>query len=186
MIKIHKRKKSYQEKFNDLLNKRSRYLKSLLQENINSKKVLTTEKEDILMEKLYNYGKFDRDYSVFSPQTQENVMSRSKSKTNKLNIFPELRVFIVSPEEKAYPDKYKKKEYIYDDFSKIYKNSSWGLNNKKVIECINRFKPKKNINKNDNNSPFLTNVGSNIVSMSMDQENMESKKRNKLILPSIV
>ena len=187
--KVPKRIRSYQEKFNDLFNKRSNYLKNLLQENINSKKVLTNEKEEILIDKLYNYGKFDRDYSVFATPTQENSISRSKSKKHKLNIFPELRVFIVSPEEKKFPDKYKKQEYISDDFSKIYKNSSWGMTNKKVIEYNNKYKPKKKINnKMDNNisSPFLTNVGKNVVSVSLNQESMGSRRKNKIILPSIV
>ena len=188
MEKNRKKIKGFHLNYNKLLNKRSKYLNNLLQENINTKKVLTNEKEELLVDKLYNYGKFDRDYSIFAPPVQENSILRSKSKKHKLNIFPGLRAFIVSPEERKFPDKYKKQDYISDDFSNIYKNSSLGMYNKNAIPYSNRFKTKKMLNKMDNNisTPFLTNVGKNVVSVSLNQESIGSRRRHKIILPSIV
>ena len=198
------KKRQRQIYFNSKLNQKSNYLKNLDYLNNESTKEIEDEKIDILIDKCLGINKFERDYSFFSPPINASH-SPSPSKDNKKQkkrLFPELKVLITSPDEKEYPNKYKKKDYIEDSFSNIYKNSKINKNNAKdkisnkindIYKPNNRYLHTLETNKiNDNSrndqntySSFLTGIGKTIMTQSIDDGETVNLPRMRNIFNNI-
>ena len=181
------KKRQRQIYFDSKLNQKSNYLKNLDYLKTESNKEIEDKKIDILIDKCLGINKFERDYSFFSPPVYASHSS-SPSKDNKnqkKRLFPELKVLITSPDEREYPEKYKKKDYIEDSFSNIYKNHKINKNNAndKISNKINDiYKPNNRyvntietgkinyISRNEQNtySSFLTGIGKTIMTQSID------------------
>ena len=115
------KKRQLQLHFNKLFNKKSNYWKNLLNQNKEGIKEIENEKVDILINKCLGINKFERDYSFFNPPINGSLSSREHPKKQKFNFLPNLKILITSPIERDYPDRYKQKDYIEDNFSNIYK-----------------------------------------------------------------
>ena len=182
------KKRQRQIYFDSKLNQKSNYLKNLDYLKTESNKEIEDKKIDILIDKCLGINKFERDYSFFSPPVYASHSS-SPSKDNKnqkKRLFPELKVLITSPDEREYPEKYKKKDYIEDSFSNIYKNHkiiNKNNANDKISNKINDiYKPNNRyvntietdkinyISRNEQNiySSFLTGIGKTIMTQSID------------------
>jgi len=182
------KKRQRQIYFDSKLNQKSNYLKNLDYLKTESNKEIEDKKIDILIDKCLGINKFERDYSFFSPPVYASHSS-SPSKDNKnqkKRLFPELKVLITSPDEREYPEKYKKKDYIEDSFSHIYKNHkiiNKNNANDKISNKINDiYKPNNRyvntietdkinyISRNEQNtySSFLTGIGKTIMTQSID------------------
>ena len=181
------KKRQRQIYFDSKLNQKSNYLKNLDYLKTESNKEIEDKKIDILIDKCLGINKFERDYSFFSPSVYASHSS-SPSKDNKnqkKRLFPELKVLITSPDEREYPEKYKKKDYIEDSFSNIYKNNKINKNNAndKISNKINDiYKPNnryvntietdkinyKSRNEQNTYSSFLTGIGKTIMTQSID------------------
>ena len=192
-IKLNK-KRQLQIHFNNLFNKKSNYLKNLGNLQSEGIKEIENEKVDILIDKCLGINKFERDYSFFNPPISSSPSSpREEHKKKRLKLFPELKVLITSPIERNYPDRYKQKDIIEDEFSNIYKhnyNNNIGKENK-LYGSYNSINTKKNLldknnakfygrNKITIASPFLSGIGKNIISESYEKEDLDAsiKKRN--------
>ena len=190
-VRLNKRKQ-LQLHFNNLFNKKSDYLKNLIKQNTEGIKEIENEKVDILIDKCLGLDKFERDYSFFNqPVSVALSPNREEKKTNKLKLFPDLKILIRSPMEKNDPQRYRQKDYIEDNFSNIYKNTINHKNNtekyKKIIygsyKPINRKKNSiDNVNKinyyNENeqkvSSSFLTGIGKSIINNNtFDKDNLD-------------
>ena len=193
------KKRQRQIYFDSKLNQKSSYLKNLEYLKTESIKEIEDEKIDHLIDKCLGINKFERDYSFFSPPIYASH-SPSPSKDNKKQkrkLFPELKVLITSPDEKEYPDKYKKKDYIEDSFSNMYKNSKANKNkaNAKISNKINDIYNPNNryvntletdkINyqsRNDQNtySSFLTGIGRTIMTQFIDDGDTVNLPRKRI------
>ena len=119
-----------QKKFNQKINKRSSYLNHLPNQNSKSLKSLRTQKINILYEEISGNNKFKRDYLLFDPMSQNKkinnkeeceTINMEKNFSQKIPILlPYLKIIMTSPNEKEYPEKYFKKDFMIDDFSGIY------------------------------------------------------------------
>ena len=197
------KKRQRQIYFNSKLNQKSNYLKNLDYVKSEGIKELEDEKIEMLIDKCLGINKFERDYSFFSPPIYASH-STSPSKDNKKQkkrFFPELKVLITSPDEREYPEKYKKKDYIEDSFSNIYKNSKNNNNlNDKISDKINDiYKQNKRYlntletdkinynsrNENNNYSSFLTGIGRNIMTKSINEGESLNLVRKRNIFNNI-
>ena len=181
------KKRQRQIYFDSKLNQKSNYLKNLDYLKTESNKEIEDKKIDILIDKCLGINRFERDYSFFSPPVYASHSSSptKDNKNQKKRLFPELKVLITSPDEREYPKKYKKKDYIEDSFSNIYKNHKINKNNAndKISNKINDiYKPNNRyvntietgkinyISRNEQNtySSFLTGIGKTIMTQSID------------------
>jgi len=197
------KKRQRQIYFDSKLNQKSNYLKNLDYLKTEGIKEIEDEKIDILIDKCLGINKFERDYSFFSPPVYaSHSSSPSKDKKQKKRLFPELKVLITSPNERDYPEKYKKKDYIEDSFSNIYKNSKNKNSNfnDKISNKINDiYKPNsrylntletdrinyKSRNEENTYSSFLTGIGRNIMTQSIDDGEQVNLSRNRNIFNNI-
>ena len=191
-IKLNK-KRQLQLHFNYLFNKKSNYLQNLEKLRTEGVKEIENEKVDILIDKCLGINKFERDYSFFNrPKIGTLASSREEPKKRKLKILPNIKLLITSPTEKNEPDRYKPKDYLEDNFSNIYKNSSNNYpekNNKlygsykPISRNRNSFGEEKYLKRNGKNnySSFLTGIGKNIINNYSEKEDSDYPiKRNKL------
>jgi len=204
MRRVQLNKKRQRQIYFDLkLNQKSNYLKNLDYLKTEGIKEIEDEKIDILIDKCLGINKFERDYSFFSPPVYaSHSSSPSKDKKQKKRLFPELKVLITSPNERDYPEKYKKKDYIEDSFSNIYKNSKNKNSNfnDKISNKINDiYKPNsrylntletdrinyKSRNEENTYSSFLTGIGRNIMTQSIDDGEQVNLSRNRNIFNNI-
>ena len=186
-----------QKKFNQKINKRSSYLNHLPNQNSKSLKSLRTQKINILYDEISGNNKFKRDYLLFDPMSQNKKMNNKeeceiinmeKNFSQKIPILlPYLKIIMTSPNEKEYPEKYVKKDFMIDDFSGIYlkpkpmslhKIKQTKIENNSYKQNKNNKKPKKRnssefylpiLNKNHflcseikNNKPFFSNNNFNL------------------------
>ena len=204
MRRVQLNKKRQRQIYFDLkLNQKSNYLKNLDYLKTEGIKEIEDEKIDILIDKCLGINKFERDYSFFSPPVYaSHSSSPSKDKKQKKRLFPELKVLITSPNEREYPEKYKKKDYIEDSFSNIYKNSknkNSNFNDKISNKINNIYKPNsrylntletdkinyKSRNEENTYSSFLTGIGRNIMTQSIDDGEQVNLSRNRNIFNNI-
>jgi len=187
-------KRQNQIHFNTKLNKKSNYLKNLVNVKDEGYKKIENDKVDILINECLGIDKFERDYSFFNPPIYGFQPSNEISEKSKLKLFPKLKVLITSPSEKDFPDRYKQKDYIEDDFSNIYKNSyrsSLDKNNK--IYSYNYKQKNKNYNtletdrnyfsrNGKNRGPsFLSGIGKHIFTYSIDKKPDDLSKQKRII-----
>ena len=92
-IQLNK-KRQLQVRFNNLLNKKSNYLKNLLRLNKEGIKEIENEKVNILFEKCFRINKFERDYSFFNPPSNGAFSSREESKIKNIKFLPHLKILI--------------------------------------------------------------------------------------------
>ncbi len=126
--------------FNQIINKKSSFLNNLPNQNTKSLKSLNSKKIDILLDEMTGNNKFKRHYDLLSPQIQspainannnnnsnknkeekKNTINNENNIYNRIPLFlPYLKIVMTSPNEREYPEKYKKKDFMIDDFSGIY------------------------------------------------------------------
>ena len=190
-VKLNKKRK-LQLHFNSLFNKKSNYLKNL--ENIKTERIkeIENEKVELLIDKCLGINRFNRDYSFFNPS---NFSSREHAKEKKLRLFPELKVLITSPSEKEYPNRYKQKDFFEDNFS--YKNnynfekgnynnkmySDYKPINKNILEIYNG--KHSSVNGKNQSLSFLKGVGKQIMTLSIEKDNLNNPKRKRKIINNI-
>ena len=197
-IKLNK-KRQLQLHFNYLFNKRSNYLKSLPNLNNEGIKEIENEKVDILIDKYLGINKFNRDYSFFNPPLYGSQPSfREESKKKKVKMFPELKVLITSPNERAEPNRYKQKDFMEDKFSNIYKtsNKNYQEKNNKLYGSYNSLNKNKNLfgeekekyfRRNENKVPssVLTSIGKYVIRDCNDKGELDSPLRGKQLFNHI-
>lgn len=128
---------------------KSPYLKNLAKRNIISQRKIDEHKKYYLIDKLYgNDIMFKRDYSIFS---NSKPLQTQTINNPRLIIKPNLKVFVRSDLEISFPNKYSKKKFQADTFSKIYLKTQ---RSKSPINRTNYLIKKKNCKSNLNT--FLT------------------------------
>ena len=197
-VKLNK-KRQLQEHFNNLLLKRSNYLKNLKKNNVEGLKEVENEKVEILIDKCLGINTFERDYSFFN-QPINGGQSSSKDKNNKkqFKVIPDLKVLIASPIEKIDPQRYKKKDVIYDNFANMYKNNN-NYSQEKYRKNIlygsyGTINAKRKLIENDNDndkyfnklekkiaSSLLTDNGKNIINNSFDRQKLDISVNNRKV-----
>ena len=129
----------YKEIYN-LLNGKSKYLRTLEKKKEDSYKLIDDQKIGIIKERLIRTNRFNRDYAIFS---KPKLFIKQKSdRLKKFHFTPDLKLLILSPEEANDPYRYKKKQYDIDPFSLIYKETnSYNLPGSKPLKMsFNRTK----------------------------------------------
>ena len=193
-VKLNK-KRQLQLHFNYMFNKKSNYLQNLEKLRTEGVKEIENEKANILIDKCLRINKFERDYSFFNrPKIGTIASSREEPKNRKFKIIPNLKLLITSPIEKNEPDRYKPKDYLEDNFSNIYKNSSnnYPEKNKKLYGSYKPITRNRNSfgeyeekylkrNRKNNYYSFLTSIGKNIINNYNEKEISDYPiKRNKI------
>ena len=142
--------------FKNLLEKKCSFLDNLSIQNSRSLKSLHAQKLNILFEQSSEKeNNFQRNYSIFNKNISYNK-SYKKHKISKYpNLLPNIKIVLTSPEEREYPEKYLKKDFINNNISGLY------LKTKPI-----------NMNKNNNTNKNADNIFSPI-------------KENNFILPII-
>jgi len=184
--------------FNSKLNKKSNYLKNLVNVKDEGYKKIENDKVDILINECLGIDKFERDYSFFNPPIFGFQSSNDISEKSKLKLLPKLKVLITSPSEKDFPDRYKQKDYIEDDFSNIYKNSYrnsmekknniYSYNNKQKNKNYNTLETDRNyISRNGKNRgpSFLSGIGRHIFTYSIEKKQSNGFLNQKKIINNI-
>ena len=198
-VKLNRRRQM-QLHFDSLFNKKSDYLKNLVNVRTDGIKEIENEKVNILIDKCLGINQFDRNYGFFSPSiAATHSKTKDEPKKPKLRLFPELKVLITSPNERENPDRYKPKDYIEDEFSNIYKNKNYfgEKNNNKLFgsyKPINRNRNRNTIesdvgifyskNENKENS-FLSGIGRNIMLTTIEKEDLKTPNKKKQIFNQI-
>ena len=148
----------YKEIYN-LLNGKSKYLRTLEKKKEDSYKLINDQRIGIIKERLIRTNRFNRDYAIFS---KPKLFIKQKSdRLKKFHFTPDLKLLILSPEEANDPYRYKKKQYDIDPFSLIYKETnSYNLPGSKPLKMsFNRTKfsniDKKKLNKTSLINCFL-------------------------------
>lgn len=100
-----------------ILNGKTNYLKSLEQKKNNSIKLLDTQKYGIIKDRLLRENLFQRDYYLFIKSEKQLLKKPSK---RKFYFTPDLKISILSQEERDYPNRYRKKDFDTDVFSSMY------------------------------------------------------------------
>ena len=192
-IKLNKRRELLNH-FNNLLFKRSDYLKNLKKNNIEGIKEVENEKVEILIDKCLGINTFERDYSFFNqPISRDQSPSGEKNKKKQIKIFPDLKILIQSPIEKSDPERYKKKDFKYDNFSNMYKNSNNYSQEKHkniLYGSYNSVNIKKKSLENDNDNYFnrldrriassiLNDNGKNIINNTFDRQKLDISINNR-------
>ena len=163
--------KNSKKNFSEKINKKSSYLNHLFNQNTQSLKSLRSQKLDILYDEITDNNKFKRNYLLFEPQTiNKNSINNEENKINNMEknlskkipvLLPYLKIMMSSPNEKEYPERYQKKNFMIDDFSGIYlKSKPKSLHKIKQIKIKNNsykqnFKVAKVNNSNEFYLPLL-------------------------------
>ena len=196
-IKLNQ-KRQKQIYFDTKLNKKSNYLKNLVNVKDEGYKKIENDKVDILINECLGIDKFERDYSFFNPPIFGFQSSNEISDKNKLRLFPKLKVLITSPSEKDFPDRYKQKGYVEDSFSNIYKNNYgnsiekknniFSYNYKQKNKNYNTLEADKNyLSRNGKNrgSSFLSGIGKHIFTYSVEKKQSNNFSKQKKIINNI-
>ena len=137
---------------------------------------------------------FERDYSFFNqPISGDQSPSGEKNKKKQIKIFPDLKILIQSPIEKSDPERYKKKDFKYDNFSNMYKNSNNYSQEKHkniLYGSYNSVNIKKKSLENDNDNYFnrldrriassiLNDNGKNIINNTFDRQKLDISINNR-------
>ena len=196
-IQLNQRRQK-QIHFNTKFNKKSNYLKNLVNVKDEGYKKIENEKVDILINKCLGIDNFERDYSFFNPPIFGFQPSSEIPEKSKLKLFPKLKLLITSPSEKDFPDRYKQKDFVEDEFSNIYKNSFRNTMEKKHnIYSYNYKQKNKNYNtletdrnylsRNGKNrgSSFLSGIGKHIFTYSIEKKPSDDFSKQKKIINNI-
>ena len=155
--------------FNQKLNKKSSYLNHLSNQKIKSLKSLQSKKINILYDEITGYNKFQRDYSIFDHPIATNISNNSKNEESEIineeknlskkapMLLPYIKLVMASPNEKEYPERYKKKDFMIDKFSGMYlKPKCMSLHKIKQNKIDNNsYKQSNKLPKEINNSSFV-------------------------------
>ena len=147
------------------INKKSNYLNHLPNQNTKSLKTLCSKKIDILIDEISGNKKFKRNYLFFNykqnnyiknKESDENIKEEKNISKNIPTFSPYLKVIMTSPYDKEYPEKYRKKDFMIDEFSGMYlKPKPMSLHKIKQNKIANNsYKQSYKINKNLNSSEF--------------------------------
>ncbi len=134
MKKRFKINKYSYKNFNQIIKKKSPYLNNLSTQNNKSLKSLNSQKIDILFDEITGNNKFKRNYVLFEPSSVTNINNNNinnsedikvnnieKNISNKIPLlFPYLKIVMTSPNEREFPEKYQKKDFMIDKFSGMY------------------------------------------------------------------
>ena len=156
--------------FNEKLNNKSAFLNVLSNKNCKSIKSLRQQKIDNLFEEISGNNKFKRNYYLLYKASitknnkinKNNKISLKKERNKNIPLLkPYYKIILTSPSEKEYPETYKKKDFMIDDFSSIYlKSKPINIFNVKQYKIENnsykqRFKKQKVINSSEFCLPIL-------------------------------
>lgn len=156
--------------FSQKINRKSSYLNHLSNQNVQSLKSLNVKKEGILFDEIID-NKFERNYCLFNPKSKKTVNVNSEE-AKKINynkniskkiplLLPYIKIVMTSENEKEFPEKYQKKNFMIDNFAGIYlKPKPKSLHKIKQIKIENNsykqnFKSNKKINSSEFCLPLL-------------------------------
>ena len=150
--------------FKDILYKRSEYLRKLETRKNKSYRIINKTKNELLKQKILKSNIIQRNYKIFS----KNEIFIPENKNSKFYFTPNIKQIILSSEESELYPRYRKKDFVIDNFSLIYKNNTTAypmrVNNK--IMANDKIKNIKNNYSKTNRSSFdsfLTSVGNSLM-----------------------